>query len=62
MAPTKRMNLRKISKGGEAFSSQKIIQQILDLKTGHEIDESKKKMQYDLPKMRGGVKGRLDLF
>ena len=47
-------------RGGGHFQSKDFCCRFLSGLYEHEID--KKKMCYDFPKMRGGVKGRLEIF
>ena len=67
MTQPKQMNFRKNCKGTEGgegglFSIQKFMLQILDLYAGLFEQEIGKNLQHDFPKMRRGVKGRLELF
>ena len=67
MTLPKQLNFRKTCKGtgggeGGLFSIQKFMLQILDLYAGLFEHEIGKNLQHDFPKMRRGVKGRLELF
>ena len=58
----KRINFRKSSEGGGGISNPKnFIADFCHYRRylGHEFQ---KKLQYDFPKMRGGIKGRSELF
>ena len=52
----------KFQRAGGSFSIQKFISQILDLYKGIFSDVLQKKLQYNFPKMTGGIKGCLEFF
>ena len=56
------MNFRKSSKGGGSFSIQKFILQIFAIIDDTLVMNFRKILQYDFPKIEGGVKDRLELF
>ena len=57
------MNFRKSSeRGGGSFSIQKFMLQIFAIIDDTSVMNFRKNLQHNFPKMRGGVKGRLEHF